>query len=140
LTATLTTDAQWLVRTAAHPTKMPEGTVTPLPTDWAGQADAKGRLPYRYLAPYDQPAVVRDARLMRHGSHWPDRDRIVRSLRGGRPERHGIDLDADPARASALLGPLAWALIEVPSPSAARDAPALDLGALRAAIEAVERT
>jgi hypothetical protein len=54
--------------------------------------------------------------------------------------RHGIDLDADPARASALLGAAAWALIEVPDPSAARDAPALDLGELRAAIEMVERT
>jgi hypothetical protein len=31
-------------------------------------------------------------------------------------------------------------LIEVPDPSAARDAPALDLGELRAAIEVVERT
>ncbi len=54
--------------------------------------------------------------------------------------RHGIDLDADPAQAAALLGPAAWALIEVPDPSAARDAPALDLGKLRAAIQAVERT
>lgn len=54
--------------------------------------------------------------------------------------RHGIDLDADPAQASALLGPAAWALIDVPDPSAARDAPALDLGELRAAIEVVERT
>jgi hypothetical protein len=54
--------------------------------------------------------------------------------------RHGVDLEADPARASALLGPAAWALIQVPSPSAARDAPALDLAQLRAAIEAVERT
>jgi hypothetical protein len=54
--------------------------------------------------------------------------------------RHGIDLDTDPARASALLGPAAWALIEVPSPSAAREAPALDLEALRATIEVVERT
>jgi hypothetical protein len=54
--------------------------------------------------------------------------------------RHGIDLDTDPPRAVALLGPAAWALIEVPSPSAAREAPALDLEALRAAIAAVERT
>lgn len=54
--------------------------------------------------------------------------------------RHGINLDADPAQASALLGPAAWAVIEVPDPSAARDAPALDLGKLRAAIQAVERT
>lgn len=54
--------------------------------------------------------------------------------------RHGIDLDADPALASALLGPAAWALIDVPDPSAARDVLALDLGELRAAIEVVERT
>jgi hypothetical protein len=54
--------------------------------------------------------------------------------------RHGINLDADPAQASALLGPAAWALIDVPDPSAARDAPALDLGKLRTAIQAVERT
>jgi hypothetical protein len=54
--------------------------------------------------------------------------------------RHGVDLDADPARAAALLGPAAWALIEVPEPSAAREAPPLDVGQLRVAIEALERT
>ena len=54
--------------------------------------------------------------------------------------RHGIDLDADPARASALLGPAAWALIDVGHPAAARGAPPLDFAKLRAAIEAVERT
>lgn len=55
--------------------------------------------------------------------------------------RHGIDLDADPAGAAALLGPAAWALIDLdPAVPAARDAPALDLAELRAAIEAVEGT
>lgn len=54
--------------------------------------------------------------------------------------RHGVDLDADPERAAALLGPAAWALIEVEPPSAARDAPPLHARQLRAAIEALERT
>jgi hypothetical protein len=54
--------------------------------------------------------------------------------------RHGIDLGADPESAAALLGPAAWALIEVPDPSAARDAPPLDLRSLRATIQALERT
>jgi hypothetical protein len=68
------------------------------------------------------------------------RFRLRRAAAARLSVRHGIDLGADPARASALLGLAAWALIDVPSPSAARGAPALDLGALRAAIEAVERT
>ena len=54
--------------------------------------------------------------------------------------RHGVDLDADPVRAAALLGPAAWELIDVGPPRAARDAPPLDVGQLRVAIEALERT
>jgi hypothetical protein len=54
--------------------------------------------------------------------------------------RHGVDLDADPAQAAALLGPTAWALIDVGPPSAARDEPPMDVGQLRTAIEALERT
>jgi hypothetical protein len=52
--------------------------------------------------------------------------------------RHGIDLDIDPDGAASLLGPSTWALIDVVSPSAARDAPPMDLTRLRAAIEAIE--
>jgi hypothetical protein len=53
--------------------------------------------------------------------------------------RHGIDLDADPARAAALLGPTAWTLIDVGPASAARDDPPMNVGQVRAAIEALER-
>ena len=54
--------------------------------------------------------------------------------------RHGIDLDAHPARAAGLVGPTAWALIDVGPPSAAREEPPIDVSVLRAAIEALERT
>jgi hypothetical protein len=92
--------------------------------------------------PADLERLERELVLMRvSGMHARQvRLRLRRVADARLAARHGIDLDTDPARASALLGPAVWALIEVPSPSAARDAPALDLGQLRAAIESVERT
>jgi hypothetical protein len=96
----------------------------------------------RARRPAELERLERELVLMRvSGMHARQvRLRLRRVAAARLAARHGVDLEADPARASALLGPAAWALIQVPSPSAARDAPALDLAALRAAIEAVERT
>jgi hypothetical protein len=51
--------------------------------------------------------------------------------------RHGVDLDADPLRARAVVGDELWAVIRVPDPAEAPapDAPALDLPRLTQRIE-----
>jgi hypothetical protein len=92
--------------------------------------------------PVDLERLERELLLVRvSGMHARQVRLRLRQVAAARlAARHGIDLDADPARAAVLLGPAASALIEVPSPSAARDAPPLDFAQLRAAIEAVERT
>jgi hypothetical protein len=91
--------------------------------------------------PAELERLERELTLMRvSGLHARQvRLRLRRVAAASLAARHGIDLDADPESAAALLGPAAWALIEVPDPSAARVAPALDPERLRAAIQALER-
>jgi hypothetical protein len=97
--------------------------------------------PPKARRPADLERLERELLLVRvSGMHARQARLRLRQVAAARlAARHGIDLDADASRAAALLGPAVWALIDVGPPSAARDAPPMDLQQLRAAIEAVER-
>jgi hypothetical protein len=103
-------------------------------------------LPARRSPPARRPAELerleRELALMRvSGLHARQVRLRLRWVAAARlAARHGVDLDADPVGAAALVGPAAWSLIDVGSASAARDEPPMDVGQLRAAIEALERT
>ena len=101
-----------------------------------------GRRSPRERRPAELERLERELLLMRvSGMHARQvRLRLRRVAAARLAARHGIDLDADPAGAAALLGPTAWALIDVGPASAARDDPPMNVGQLRAAIEALERT
>jgi hypothetical protein len=92
--------------------------------------------------PADLERLERELVLMRVSGMHARQVRVrLRQVAAARlSARHGVDLQADPARAAALLGHVAWTLIDVGHPSAARDNPPVDLAQLRAAIEALERT